>query len=278
MSIGGRQLCNLRFADDIDLIGRSEEELQDLTSRLEKSASAFGMEISSEKSKILVNSNSETKTTNIVMNGETLEEVKEFKYLGALINSEGTSAKEIKTRLAIALASMAKLTNIWKSRDIKMSTKIKLYRSLVTSIATYGCESWTLTEDTQRRIQAFEMKCFRKILNISYKEHKTNEYVWNEVISHVGKQEPLHTTIRKRKMKWFGHVTRHNSLSKTILQGTVEGGRKRGRQKKSWTDNIKQWTQMDMYSLINLAQDRQAWRNLCSSLNDGSPTLTARDR
>ena len=212
------------------------------------------------------------------MNGETLEEVKEFKYLGALINSEGTSAKEIKTRLAIALSVMAKLSQIWKSKDIKTSSKIKLYRTLVISIATYGCESWTLTEEPQRRIQAFEMKCFRRILNISYKEHKTNEYVWNIVTSCSEKQEPLLAIIKKRKMKWFGHVTRHNSLSKTILQGTVEGGRKRGRQRKTWTDNIKQWTQMDMYSLINLAQDRKEWRNLCSSLNTGSPTLNARDR
>ena len=278
VSIGGRQLCNLRFADDIDLIGRTEKELQELTTRLEKSASAFGMEISSEKSKILVNSNTETKTTNIIMNGEILEEVKEFKYLGALINSKGTSVKEIKTRLAIALSSMAKLTKIWKNNGIKTGSKLKLYKTLVTSIASYGCESWTLTEDTQRRIQAFEMKCFRRILNISYKEHKTNDFVWNKVLSYDRKIEPLLSTIKRRKMKWFGHVTRHNSLSKTILQGTVEGRRKRGRQRKLWSDNIKQWTEMDLYSLLNLAQDREEWRKLCGSVSAGSPTLTARDR
>ena len=262
ISIGGRQLCNLRFADDIDLMGRSEKELQDLTTRLENSASSYGMEISSEKSKILVNSDSQSTATNIVMNGEKLEEVKEFRYLGAVINSEGTSTKEIKTRLAIALSSMARLTNMWRSKDIKTRTKIKLYKTLVTSIATYGCESWTLTADTERRIQAFEMKCFRRILNISYKEHKTNEYVWDKITESAGKQEPLLTTIKKKKMRWFGHVTRHSSLSKTILQGTVEGGRKRGRQRKIWIDNIKQWSQMDMSTLLTSAQDRRGWRNL----------------
>ena len=79
-------------------------------------------------------------------------------------------------------------------------------------------------------------------------------------------------------MKWFGHVTRHNSLSKTALQGTVEGGRKRGRQRKLWSDIIKQWTEMDLYSLLNLAQDQEEWRKLCGSVSAGSPTLTARDR
>ena len=236
------------------------------------------MDISSEKSKILVNSDSQSTATNIVMNGEKLEEVKEFRYLGAVINSEGTSTKEIKTRLAIALSSMARLTNMWRSKDIKTRTKIKLYKTLVTSIATYGCESWTLTADTERRIQAFEMKCFRRILNISYKEHKTNEYVWDKITESAGKQEPLLTTIKKKKMRWFGHVTRHSSLSKTILQGTVEGGRKRGRQRKIWIDNIKQWSQMDMSTLLTSAQDRRGWRNLCNSLSTGSPKLNTRDR
>ena len=105
--------------------------------------------------------------------------MQEFKYLGAIINNERTTTKEVKTRLAIALSSMATLTNIWKSRQIGTRTKIKLQKTLVTSIATYGYESWTLTAETKRRFQAFEIKCFRRILNISYKEHKTNEYVWD---------------------------------------------------------------------------------------------------
>ena len=123
-----------------------------------------------KKSKILVNSSKPTPSTKIIMNGEELEEVETFKYLGALINKEGNSTLEIKARFAIAPSAMSKLTRIWKSPNIETTTKIKLYKSLITSIALYGCESWTLIADTERRIQAFEFKCLRRILGISYKD------------------------------------------------------------------------------------------------------------
>ena len=105
VSIGGRQLCNLRFADDIDLIGRHEEELQDLTTRLKESAGKFGKEISAEKSKVLVNSNKDTPQTHIIMNGETLEHEDSIKYLG----EDGKSTIEIRAMLAIALSAMSRL-------------------------------------------------------------------------------------------------------------------------------------------------------------------------
>ena len=206
------------------------------------------------------------------MNREILEEVDHFKYLGAIINKEGNSTQEIKTRLAIALAAMTRLTKIWNSNKITTKTKIKLYKSLITSIALYGCESWTLTADTERRIQTFETKCFRRILGISYKERKTNDFVKEEIHKHAGNQEPLLSTVKSRKMKWFGHTVRHTSLAKTILQGTVTGSRKRGRPKKAWIDNIKDWTNSDVPSLLHQAENRKRWRTTCSAPS-GTPTI-----
>ncbi|GFR64708.1 protocadherin-11 X-linked [Elysia marginata] len=134
--------------------------------------------------------------------------------------------------------------------------------SLVSSILTYGCETWTLLAHTERRVQAFENKCLRKLLRISYKDHVTNESVRELVVAYVGPQEPLLATVKRRKLAWFGHVTRHDSLSKTILQGTVEGKCRRGRQRKAWCDNIKEWTGMAMYELVRSASDRDAWRQI----------------
>ena len=113
------------------------------------------MEISSEKSNVMVNSGDNI-TVQIIMNGQQLEEVMAFKYLGATLTKDGRSTAEIKTRLAIATASMAKLNKIWSSKDVSFSTKIKLYKTLVLSTLLYGCESWTLTADSTKRIQAFE--------------------------------------------------------------------------------------------------------------------------
>ena len=108
---------------------------------------------------------------------------------------------------------------------------------MITSIALYGCESWTLTADTERRIQSFEFKCLRRILRITYKDRKTNDFVWQQIKRHNKDILPLLKIVKIKKMKWFGHTVRHNTLTKTILQGTVEGGRKRGRPKKMWLTN-----------------------------------------
>ncbi|XP_076456851.1 uncharacterized protein LOC143291108 [Babylonia areolata] len=158
---------------------------------------------------------------------------------------------------------MARLNRVWKS-NIRFHTKFLLYKSLVVSILLYGCETWTLMAETERRIQAFKTKCLRRLLHISYKKHKTNDYVRNLVSNLVGPQEPLLATVKQWKMAWFGHVIRHNTLSKTILQGTVEGGRRRGRQRKSWSDNVKEWTKMTMPDLLTTAANRAAWRAMTS--------------
>ncbi|XP_038052343.1 uncharacterized protein LOC119725050 [Patiria miniata] len=118
----------------------------------------------------------------------------------------------------------------------------------------------------------------RKLLRISYLEHKTNEFVRNKAESLVGPQEPLLATMKRRKLKWFGHVTRHNSLCQTIMQGTVEGGRRRGRQRKSWVDNVKEWTNMNMSELLVQAADRTAWRRTLASSAPGSPQRRQQSR
>ena len=107
-------------------------------------------------------------------------------------------------------------------------------RSLVTSIFLYACESWTLTAELQRRIM--EMRCYRKILHISYKDHVTNEEVRAKIQQAIGPHEDLLTIIKRCKLQWYGHVSRSSGLAKTILQGTVKGGRRRGRQRKRWED------------------------------------------
>ena len=166
ISIGGRRICNLRFEDDIDLLAGSNTELQDLTDKLTESTGSFGMEVSTEKSKVMVNSRDETHAV-IFMNGEQLEEVDTFTYLGGTITKDGTSRTEVQKRIAMATSAMARLSRIWKSNNISFTVKYKLYKTLVVSILLYGCETWTLLASTERKIQAFEMKCMRKLLHIS---------------------------------------------------------------------------------------------------------------
>ena len=107
-----------------------------------------------------------------------------------------------------------------------------------------------------------EMRCFRRLLGITYRDHITNEEVRNRITQAIGAHDDLLTTIIHRKLKYYGHVTRSSGLAKTILQGTVRGGRKRGRQKKRWEDNIKEWTGLELSDTLRKAESREEWREL----------------
>ena len=135
-------------------------------------------------------------------------------------------------------------------------------RSLVTSIILYTCESWTLTAELQRRIQATEMMCYRKTLYISYKDHVTNEEVRAKIQQATGPHEGLLTIVKRRKLQWYGHVSRSSGLAKTILQGTVKGGRRQGRQRKRLEDNIREWAGLEFGRSQRAVENTEKWRKL----------------
>ena len=134
--------------------------------------------------------------------------------------------------------------------------------SRVTSISLFACESWTLTAELQRRIQAMEMRCYRKILNISYKDNVTNEEVCAKIQQAIRSHEDLLTTIKRRKLQWYGHVSRTSGLAKTISQGTVKWGRRRSRQEKRWEDIIREWTGLKFGKFQRAVKNRDKWRKL----------------
>ena len=172
----------------------------------------------------------------------------------ATLCKNGTCSAEVRIRIASAVAAMARLNRIWMCNKISFET-------LVTSILLYGCETWTLLDDSGKRIHAFETKCRRKLLCISYLQHKTNDWIRSKINFVVGSQEPLLATGTRRKLAWFGHVTRHDSLSRTVLQGTLEGGRRRGRQRKCPIYNI-EWTFLPMPELLTRASSRKDWKRI----------------
>ena len=112
------------------------------------------------------------------------------------------------------------------------------------SIFLYACESWTLTADTERRIQAMEMRCLRKLFGITYRDHISNEEVRNRTRQAIGPHEDLLTTVKRRNLKWYGHITR------------------KGRQKKRWEDNIPEWTGMTLGAAMRKIERREEWREL----------------
>ena len=142
----------------------------------------------------------------IKLSGQKIETATSFKYLGSVITNEG-SKPEILFGIAQTTAALTRLKPVWND-SISLSSKIRLMRSLVTTNLLYACESWTLTAELQRRIQAMEMKYYRKILHFSYKDHVTNEEVRAKIQQAIGPHEDLLTIVKRRKLQWYGHVSR----------------------------------------------------------------------
>ena len=214
VSLGGRNITNLRFADDIDALAEEEQELEALVESLGKTCTRYKREISVEKTKLMINSANGIQRE-IKVKGQKLGTVKRFKYLGAVVSDDG-SKPEVLSRIAQATAALTKLKPIWRD-NISFGSKVKLMRSLVISIFLYACESWTLTAELEKRTQAFEMRCYRRLLNFSYKDHVTNEEIRRKIQAAIGEYDELLTLVKKRKLRWFGHVSRSSGLAKTIL-------------------------------------------------------------
>ena len=205
-------------------------------------STAYGMEISAKKTQSLTNNTSGINTETKV-NGQKLETVTGFKYLGSVVTQIDKGSKsEMLSRTAQTTAALTRLEPVWNDGNISLSSKIRLIGSLVRSIFLYACESWNLTAELQRRIQALEMRCHSKILRISYKDHVTNEEVCAKIQQAIRPHEDLPTVVKRRKLQCYGHVSRSSGLAK---QGTVKGGRRQGRQKKRREGNIRERTGLE---------------------------------
>ena len=176
-----------------------------------------------------------------------------------MINTSSDTTTEVKRRLAMARTSTQNMSNIWKSRGLSIQMKLRFLRATVFAIATYGCESWSLTKNDRKRIDAFEMWCYRRLLRVSWKDKRTNIWVLEKICDKI----VLLKNIRERKLRYCGHVIRKNtSLEKQLIQGSVEGRRFRGRPITLWTDDIKWWVGYGLQVATNLVRDRMARRAL----------------
>ena len=153
VSKSGRNITNLRFADDIDALAEEEQELEALVESLDKTCSRYKMKIIGEKTKLMRNSANGIQRE-IKVKGQKLGTVTSFKYLGAVISDDGTKPEAL-SRIEQATAALTQMKAIWRDNNISLKTKVKLMRSLVISIFLYACESWTLTAELEKRTQVF---------------------------------------------------------------------------------------------------------------------------
>ena len=238
--------------------------MQNKTNLLTQHASQIGMKVNSAKTKLM-----RMKTNNtqgVAADGKDIEEVTDFTYLGSRVNVTGGTEEDLRTRIGKARTAFKLLGKVWKARDIKTNTKLKIFNSSVKAVYLYGAETWKTTVALQRKAQSFINNCLRRILNIHWPEKISNKELWKRT-----NQMPPTVEIQKRRWTWIGHTLRKEdpSIPRHSLRWNPPGkrsvGRPRNTWRRSWESECKA-AGLTWHSMLPTARDRTKWKALVHGL------------
>ena len=189
--------------------------------KVKEDSEKVGLKLNIQKTKIMASG----PITSWQIDGETMEKMREFILQGSKITAGCDCSHEIKRRLLLKMKVMSNLDSILKSRDITLPTKVHLVKAMVFPVVIYGCESWTVKNVEQQRIDAFELWCWRRLLRVPWTARRPNQSILKEISPGCS----LEGLMLKLKLQYFGHLMqRADSLEKTLMLGGIGGRRKRG--------------------------------------------------
>jgi hypothetical protein len=254
ITVGGILIQSIRFADDQAVTADSNEGLQRLMDALSKSCKDYDMRINKKKTKVMRVCRGTDKSVNITVDGIQLEQVHQFQYLGSTLSEDAYCSQEIKRRIAMGKAAFNQRKELM-CQGLTVVLKKRIMKVLVWSVVLYGSETWTIRQEDERRLEAFEMWTWRRMEKVKWQDMVTNE----EVLRRVNEERSPVATIRKRQKQWIGHILRHDSLLRDLIEGRMKGKKYRGRPRIMMLD----WLQHgNEYQAMKIkAMDRSLWRN-----------------
>ena len=190
-----------------------------------------------------------------------MEESQSFTYLGSVVDHQGGTC-DVKAKIGKARAAFTQLKNIWTSRELSLSTKVRQFNSNLKSVLLYGAETWRTTKATIDKVQSFMNSCLRRILRIRWPDTISNVQLWQKTGQLAADEE-----IRKRRWGWIGHTLRRppTNITRQALRWNPQGKRKRGRPRSTWRRDLEAETTKMGYTwsqVEKMAQDRRFWRAL----------------
>ena len=198
IKIARRNINNLRYADNTTLTAESEEELKSLLMKVKEESEKVGLKLNIQKTKIMASGS----ITPCQIDGETVETMADFIFLGSKITADDDYSHEIKRRLLLGRKGMTNLDSIFKSRDITLPTKVHLVKAMVFPVVMYRCESWTIKKAEHRRIGAFELWCWRILLRVPWTASRSTQSILKEISPGYS----LEGLMLKLKLQYFGHL------------------------------------------------------------------------
>ena len=198
IKITGRNINNLRYADDTTLVAESEEKLKSLLMKVKEESEKVGLKLSIQKTKIMASS----PITSWQIDGETVETVTCFSFVGSKITAAGDCSHEINRHLLLGRKAMTNPDSILKSRDITLPTKVRLVKAMVFPVVMYGCKSCTIKKAERQRIDAFKLWCWRRLLQVPWTAWRSNQLILKE----ISPEYSLDGLMLKLKLQYFGHL------------------------------------------------------------------------
>ena len=264
LPIGGSNWSDLGYADDLAVVAKSKVELEEMLVNLHEESNKFGLKINFLKTKIMpIGPNAVScQETSFNILGQSIDVVEQFEYLGRILNNRADDSAAVENRIARGWQAFKKKKSIITHKRLSMKSKRQTIDSFIFPTVLYAAETITWNQALLKKISTFQNHLMRWMSG-----YKLNDRMPISTLKSITQLKDITTTIKCRKVAWYGHLRRSSVPAKAITEGMIPGYRKRGRPSRRWLEDVKDWTQLNFQQICVSSTNREEWKRICNNLH-----------